>query len=290
MWFQWRSWPTSNHFVMCSDPKRKIYFSPLITSHSPRRDKHLLSFGIQSGFTLKDFGTQSINKSSKQAINQASNQSSNQSINQSILPLCCWPTWEMLFTQGMTFIEISIKLCQRTLWTWKHSKRWVVLADDARFTINPCSPGVYQINTPTVRVWDGLTSLSKVQNENTSASVPTHFERLGLWPLKNKISTITLTPTICGYPGIAGKKKKTHSRTVKMKNQGSQLQIACGSHFFVLARASFGSWWHHHHASVLPGQWFGRHFVFPIKMTCMRQLGGWKSIRCCLPCSNVYYI
>ena len=31
-------------------------------------------------------------------------------------------------------------------------------------------------------------------------------------------------------------------------------------------------------------------FGFPIKMKCMRQLGGWKSIRCCLPCSNVYCI
>ena len=65
-------------------PQKKNMFFTTQTSHSPRRDKHLLSFGIQSGFTPKDFGTQSINQPIKQAINQSINQSTNQSSNQSI--------------------------------------------------------------------------------------------------------------------------------------------------------------------------------------------------------------
>lgn len=189
---------------MCSDRKRKICSSPLITSHSPRRDKHLLSFGIQSGFTLKG-NTQKVE----------------------------------LF---LLMMRVSLSILALL--------------------------GSIKKNTPSVRLWDGLIPLSKVENENTSVSVPTHFERLGLWPSKkNEILTITLTPTIFGYPEIPPPKKKNNTAGKwrwKVKNQGSQLQIAGGSHlFFVLASASFGSWWHHHHASVLPGQWFGRHFVFP---------------------------
>lgn len=150
--------------------------------------------------------------------------------------------------------------------------------------------GSIKKNTPTVRVWDGLIPLGKVENENTSVSVPTHFEILGLWPLKNRnryYNINTHNIWVSRYP--PPKKNKTAGQW-RWKIKGASCRLRAAPIFFVLASASFGSWWHHHHASVLPGQWFGRRFCFPIKMTCMRQLGGWKSIRCCLPCSNVYHI
>lgn len=95
--------------------------------------------------------------------------------------------------------------------------------------------GSIKKNTPTVRVWDGLIPLGKVENENTSVSVPTHFEILGLWPLKNRnryYNINTHNIWVSRYPGI-----KKHSREVKMKNQGNQLQIAGSSHRFLCWQA-----------------------------------------------------
>lgn len=75
-----------------------------------------------------------------------------------------------------------------------------------------------------------------------------------------------------------------------MTNQGSQLQIAGGSSFFCVGKREL---WQlmtspPRFRVAWPMAW--KACRFPIQMKCMRQLGGWKSMRCCLPCSNVYYI